>query len=53
MKTYKKPAASKLLKRFDNELMNILSNDLKSFMNNNPFLMSKKQALNQPTLSVA
>jgi hypothetical protein len=53
MKTYKKPAASKLLAKFDNELMTLLTNDLKLFMNKNPFLMSKKQAIMQPTLSVA
>ncbi|MDB5006905.1 MAG: hypothetical protein JWQ84_370 [Mucilaginibacter sp.] len=53
MKTYKKPAASKLLIRFDNELKNLLANDLKSFMERNPFLASKKQAMAQHTLSVA
>ncbi len=30
MKTYKKPATSKLVARFDNELMDILMNDLKN-----------------------
>lgn len=29
MKTYQKPATSKLVNRFDKELMNILMNDLK------------------------
>ena len=53
MKTYKKPAASKLLTRFDNELKNLLTNDLKLFMAKNPFLMLKKQAMEQSTLSVA
>ncbi|MDB4921591.1 MAG: hypothetical protein JWQ54_3574 [Mucilaginibacter sp.] len=53
MKTYKKTAASKLLAKFDNELMNLLANDLNSFMSRNPFLMSKKQAVIQSTLSVA
>ena len=53
MKTYKKPAASKLLTRFDNELKNLLTNDLKLFMAKNPFLMLKKQAMVQSTLSVA
>jgi len=47
MKTNKKPAASKLMIRFDNELKHILSNDLKSF------LLSKKQALMQSNLSAA
>jgi hypothetical protein len=31
MKTYKKPATSKLLKRFDNELKEMLMEDLKAF----------------------
>ncbi|WP_262895513.1 hypothetical protein [Mucilaginibacter segetis] len=30
MKTYQKPATSKLVARFDKELMNILMNDLKT-----------------------
>jgi hypothetical protein len=53
MKTYKKSAPSKLLAKFDVELMNLLTNDLKLFMARNPFLMSKKQAMVQSTLSVA
>jgi hypothetical protein len=53
MKTYKKPAASKLLAKFDTELMSLLTSDLKLFMARNPFLMSKKQAIMQSTLSVA
>ncbi len=31
MKTYNKPATSKLLKRFDNDLMQLLMEDLKAF----------------------
>lgn len=31
MKTYKKPATSKLVARFDNELKNLLMEDLKAF----------------------
>ncbi|MFD0752146.1 hypothetical protein ACFQZS_18475 [Mucilaginibacter calamicampi] len=31
MKTYNKPATSKLLKRFDNELKQLLMEDLKAF----------------------
>lgn len=31
MKTYNKPATSKLLKRFDNELKQLLMEDLKVF----------------------
>jgi hypothetical protein len=53
MKTYKKPAVTKLLAKFDNELKSLLTNDLKSFMAKNPFLLSKKQAMEQQTLSVA
>ena len=53
MKTFNKPAASKLLTKFDNELKNLLANDLREFMAKNPFLRSKKQAMMQPTLSVA
>jgi hypothetical protein len=53
MKTSKKPAVSKLIVRFDNELKNILANDLKSFMEKNPFISSKRQAMIQSTLSVA
>jgi hypothetical protein len=53
MKTYKKNAANKLSAKFDNELMNLLSNDLKSFMSRNSFLMNKKEAMAQSTLSVA
>ena len=53
MKTYNKPVVSKLLIRFDNELKNILTKDLKSFMAKNPFLISNKQAIIQQELSVA
>jgi hypothetical protein len=53
MKTLKKPAASKLLIRFDNELKDILLNDLMAFAKNNPFLMRNKQAMMPSALSVA
>jgi len=53
MKTNNKPAVSKLLIRFDNELKNLLSKDLELFMEKNPFLMSKKQAMMRSNLSVA
>ncbi|MBK0380460.1 hypothetical protein [Mucilaginibacter segetis] len=43
MKTYKQPATSKLLKRFDNELKNLLMEDLRSFRGRNPFTKSNKQ----------
>jgi hypothetical protein len=52
MKTINQPAVSKLMTRFDNELKNILSNDLKLFTTQNPFLMRNKQAKLQ-TLSIA
>ncbi len=48
MKTITKPAVSKLVKKFDNELKNILMNDLQLFMAKNPF---RKQ--NVTNLSVA
>lgn len=53
MKTYNKPATSKLVARFDNELKSLLMNDLNAFLNKNPFLKSKRQAMVQSTLSVA
>jgi hypothetical protein len=53
MKTHKKPAASKLIVRFDNELKKILAEDLKLFTIKNPFLIRKKQVTEQQTLSVA
>ena len=53
MKTINKPSASKLSARFDKELKDLLSNDLRLFMAKNPFLMRNKQAMVQPTLSVA
>ena len=53
MKTLTKPAANKLMTRFDNELKSLLTNDLKLFMAKNPFIMSNKQAIIQQELSVA
>jgi len=53
MKTYKRPSATKLLIRFDNELKDILTSDLNSFMEKNRFFSSNKQATTQHTLSVA
>ena len=38
MKTYKTPATSKLVARFDNELKNLLMADLKAFKERNQFL---------------
>ena len=37
MKNSTKPAASKLVKQFDNELMNLISADLKAFKAKNQF----------------
>ncbi len=53
MKTQTKSSGSKLMTRFDNELKNLLTSDLKLFMAKNPFIMSNKQAIMQQTLSVA
>ena len=46
MKTYNKPAASKLLKRFDNELKQLLMEDLKAFRAKN------QQRNNQPAIQL-
>ena len=43
MKTYQKPATSKLVKRFDNELMNLIAADLKAFKANNKFASQPMQ----------
>jgi hypothetical protein len=53
MKTNNRPATSKLVIRFDNELKNILTNDLKSFLDKNPFFARNKQANMRTTLYVA
>jgi hypothetical protein len=44
MKTYNKPATSKLLKRYDNELKNILMADLKAFSERGQFINSNHQS---------
>ena len=46
MKTYNKPATSKLLKRFDNELKQLLMEDLKVFRAKN-FQRNNQPALQQ------
>jgi len=51
MKTYNKPATSKLVARFDNELKNLLMEDLKAFKNRNKFIAANKQA--QQSLTAA
>ena len=45
MKNYKKPAASKLLTRFDNELRNLLMEDLKVFKEKNQFKGNNQAAV--------
>ena len=49
MKAYSKPASSKLLKRFDNELMQLLLEDLKvlrakNYHRNNQSAIQQRQA---------
>jgi hypothetical protein len=53
MKTYNKIATSKLVARFDEELLNILREDLKAFKAGNQFVTSKKQATAQRNLKAA
>ena len=53
MKTYKKTATSKLVARFDNELMNLLMEDLRTFKERNQFVTSNKQEVAQQQLSAA
>jgi hypothetical protein len=53
MKTYNKPATSKLVARFDNELKNILMEDLIAFRAKNKFMNINKQAVVQQNLSAA
>lgn len=52
MKTYKKPATSKLLIRFDNELKNLLTEDLRAFREKSQF-MNNNQQTEQQQLSAA
>ncbi len=53
MKTYNKIATSKLVARFDEELLNILRNDLKAFKTNHQFATNNKQASVQRNLKAA
>jgi hypothetical protein len=53
MKIVKNTKVARLLARFDNELKNLLTNDLKAFGTKNTFLISKTQAMTATTLSVA
>jgi hypothetical protein len=52
MKTYKKPATSKLVARFDDELRNLLLEDLKALKERGLFTTRNNQAAQQ-TLSAA
>jgi hypothetical protein len=45
MKTYQKPASSKLVARFDNELRDLIMSDLKAFKVKNQFLSNNSQAI--------
>jgi hypothetical protein len=51
MKTYNKPATSKLVARFDNELRDLLTEDLKAFRSKNKFVAANKPA--QQSLTAA
>jgi hypothetical protein len=53
MKTYNKIATSKLVARFDEELLNILREDLNAFKANNQFTNNNKQAPVQRNLKAA
>jgi hypothetical protein len=53
MKTFNKPATSKLVTRFDNELKNLLMEDLRSFRERNQFSSSNKQEAVQQQLKAA
>jgi len=53
MKTYNKIATSKLVARFDEELLNILREDLKAFKSSNQFVTSNKQESAQRNLKAA
>ncbi|MDB4925479.1 hypothetical protein [Mucilaginibacter sp.] len=47
MKTQQKPATSKLLKRFDNELKEMLMADLQAFREKGQFITSSNQPAQQ------
>lgn len=47
MKTQQKPATSKLLKRFDTELKEMLMADLKAFRERSQFITSNNQTAQQ------
>jgi len=47
MKTLQKPATSKLITRFDNELRTLLMEDLKAFREKNSYLNNNQAAEKQ------
>lgn len=53
MKTYTKPATSKLVTRFDNELKSLLMEDLRSFKEKSQHPSSNNQVSMQQQLSAA
>ncbi|NOW96240.1 hypothetical protein [Mucilaginibacter sp. SG564] len=53
MKNYKTPSASKLITRFDNQLLDILLEDLRNFRAKNRFKQSNQQTATRQTLSAA
>ena len=53
IKAQYKPAKSKLVTRFDNELKNLLMEDLKAFIKRNQFTLSNKQKVAQQQLIAA
>jgi len=53
MKNHKTPSASKLIARFENQLLDILLEDFRNFRAKNSFKQSNQQAAKQQTLSAA
>jgi hypothetical protein len=53
MKSITKPATSKLVAKFDNDLMQILMADLQNFKANNPTYGINKQAAAKQSLKAA
>jgi hypothetical protein len=53
MKSYKTPSASKLIARFENQLLDILLEDFRNFRAKNSIKQSNPQTATQQTLSAA
>ncbi|MBD1392985.1 hypothetical protein [Mucilaginibacter glaciei] len=53
MKTYTPTTTSKLVKRFDDDLKSLLTEDLKYFRERNQFSTSNKQAVTNQQLKAA